>query len=269
MIDKKIVKRIIIATIIVIALIVILNCITTVRTGFVGVKTRFGAVTGATISEGINLKAPFIEKIVTIDCRTQKLQVSTEASTKDLQIVNASVAVNYNVNKDTANSLYQKVGTEYEKVLVEPAILESIKSVMANYTAEELVTKRSEVSDKIQTTLSSKISNNGFTVTSFNTTDLSFTETYKQAIEQKAVAQQQVETAKAELEKQNIQNQKEISIAEKDARVMALQNAEITDKTLALKELEIKQKMIEKWSGNLPSTMVSGESNPLSILNIK
>ena len=72
-------------------------------------------------------------------------------------------------------------------------------------------------------------------------------------------------TAQAELEKQQIQNQKEISEAEKDARVMELQNSQVTENTLKLKQLEVKQKMIEKWNGQLPTTS-TGETIPF--LNI-
>lgn len=265
-ISKETKLKIIMGVIVLLVLIIIFNSITMVETGFVGVRTRFGAVTNTTIQEGLNIKIPFVEKIVKIDCRTQKATHTSEASTKDLQTVNATVAVNYNVVKETANKLYQTVGIDYAKVIVEPAILESIKSTMAQYTAEELITKRAEVSTKIQETLINKIKENGFAITSFNITDLQFSEAYNKAIEEKAVAQQNVEKTKAELEKQQIENEKEISIAQKDAKVMELRNQQITDKTLALKQLEIKEAMINKWSGNFPTTMLS-DTNTLFNLN--
>ena len=250
-------KTIIIIIVVLAILIVLFASIKTVPTGSVGVKTRFGAVQKTMINEGINFKAPFIEKIVLVNCKTQKIDTTSESSTRDMQTVNVSIAVNYNVNKDTANSLYQEVGLNYEDVIIEPAMLESIKSSMAQYTAEELITKRSEVSDKIKETLISKISARGFTITGFNITDIAFSNTYNQAIEQKAVAQQQVETAKANLEKQQIENQKKISQAEAEAEVMRLQNSQITENTLRLKELENQKAFIDKWTGNLPSTMLS------------
>ena len=93
--------------ILLVVVIVGLNCITTVPTGFVGVKTRFGKVQDDVIQEGLNTKAPFIEKIVKIDCKTKKIETATEGSTKDMQTVSTSIAVNYNVNKETANKLYK------------------------------------------------------------------------------------------------------------------------------------------------------------------
>ncbi len=244
-------------------IIVIANSITTVPTGFVGVKTRFGKVQETVIQEGLNMKVPFIEKIVKIDCKTKKLETTSEGSTKDLQTATISIAVNYNVNKDTANKLYREIGVDYENVIINPAILESIKSTAAQYTAEELITKRAEVSNKIQETLIAKITEKGFTINGFNITNINFSDAYNQAIEAKAVKQQEVETAKAELEKQKIQNEKEISIAQKDAEVMRLQNKEITENTLRLKELEIKQSLINKWNGAYPTTMLGSDADML------
>lgn len=246
---EKINKIIILIVAIAITLIIVLsNTIISIPTGNVGIKTRFGAVQNVNVQEGINTKIPFIEKIIKIDCKIKKLDVSSESSTKDLQTVNTDISLNYNVNKDTANKLYQEVGTDYEEIIIKPAILESIKSAMAQYTAEELITKRSEVSEKIQQTLNDKISTRGFTITSFNITELKFSESYNKAIEDKAVAQQQVETAKAQLEKTNVENEKKIKEAEAEARIMELQNQQITDKTLELKKLENQANLINKWN---------------------
>lgn len=268
MIDMKNYKKLIsIVVIVIFILIIVLSSVKAVPTGTVGVKTRFGAVQKSVINEGINIKIPFIEKITLINCKTQKIETTSESSTRDMQTVNVAIAVNYNVNKETANSLYQEVGVNYEEIIIRPAMLESIKSSMAQYTAEELITKRSEVSEKIKETLISKISERGFVVTGFNITDIAFSDTYNQAIEQKAVAQQQVETAKANLEKQQIVNQQRISVAETDAEVMRLQNSQITENTLKLKEIENQKSFIEKWNGILPSTMLSDKISTIFGLN--
>ena len=264
---KRNIKFLIIGIISVLLIVTFCNSIKTVPTGCVGVKTRFGKVQDTVINEGFNFKMPYVEKIVLIDCKTKKIEVSSESSSKDMQTVNITIAVNYNVNKDTANTLYKEVGLDYEGIIISPAIQESVKSSMAQYTAEELITKRAEVSNKILDTLSNKISNRGFNITGFNIVNLDFSDAYDQAIENKAVKQQEVATAQAELEKQKIQNEKEISIAEKDAKVMELQNNQITENTLKLKELEIKEKMINKWSGNFPTTMLGDDVNTLFNVN--
>ena len=266
---RKIKKYIIIVVLINLVIVTLLNSFAAVPTGHVGIKTKFGKVQNDVIQEGLNFKVPFIEKIVLIDCKTKKIELATEGSTKDMQTVSVTIAVNYNVNKTVANKLYKEVGVDYEAILITPAVHESIKSAMAQYTAEELITKRAEVSNKIQETLIDKITERGFEITEFNLTNIDFSEEYDRAIETKAVKQQEVVTAQAELEKQKIQNQKEIEIAEKDARVMELQNTQITEKTLELKRLEVQEKMINKWNGQLPTTSLGENINSLFRIGVE
>ena len=171
-------KFILIGVIILLIVVTLFSSFTVVGTGYVGVKTRFGKVQNDVIHEGLNLKIPYIERIVKIDCRTKKIEISSEGSTKDMQTVTTTVAVNYNVHKETANRLYKDIGKEYEDIIINPAVLESIKSAMAQYTAEELITKRAEVSNKIQETLEAKISERGLIVTEFNLTNIDFSEDY-------------------------------------------------------------------------------------------
>lgn len=241
--------------VIVLAIIILIASITTVPTGYVGVKTRFGQVQDDVIQEGFNLKAPFIESIVKIDCRTQKYEIATEASSKDLQkISNLKVVVNYNVDKNNANNLYKEVGKDYQTVLIEPAILESIKQGISQYTAEETITKRSEVADVINNLLKGKLQDKGVIVTALNITDLSFSEEFDTAVEQKQIVEQETQKAQYELEKAKVENEKKIENAKADAEVMRQQNEQITDNYLRLKEIENEQKAIEKWNGQLPTS---------------
>ena len=237
-----------------------------VPTGYVGIKTRFGRVSDDVIQEGLNLKIPYIEKIVLMDCRTQKSEVDSSTASKDLQEVSLNVAVNFNVNRDTAYELYRQVGINYESIIISPAILESVKSITAQYTAEELITKRAEVSNKMEETLKEKIEARGFNVVDFNITDLDFSAAYNQAIEKKQVAEQQAKQAEYELQKSKIENEKKIAEAEANAKVMQVQDATTTENALKLKELEIQKAAIEKWDGKLPSTM-TGETVPF--LNLR
>ncbi len=258
---------IVIGVLLAIILIIGIASVTTVPTGYVGVKTRFGQVQNDTIQEGLNFKAPFVEKIVKIDCRTQKIEYVMEASSKDLQkISDIKIAVNYSVDKQKANVLYREIGEDFKSVIIEPAIYETMKSAIANYTAEELVTKRQEVSNLAQETLTNRLKEKGINITSLSMTDLSFSKEFDEAIEKKQVVEQQTQQAKYELEKAKIENEKKIENAKAEAEVMKQQNNEITDKTLELKRLEVQEKLIQKWNGQLPTTSL-GDNIPILNLN--
>lgn len=263
----KIVKYVLLTILIIFLIITFFNSFKTIPTGFVGVKTRFGQVQDTMLNEGLNLKVPFIEKIVLMDCRTQKTEYTMEASSKDLQkISNFKIAINYNITNDTANKLYRSVGVDYKSIIVEPAIQEAMKATVANYTAEELITKRNEVSEFALSKLSPKLQENGITLTSLNILDLAFSNEFDTAVEQKQIVEQETQKAQYELEKARVENQKKIENAQADAEVMAAQNAQITDNYLKLKEIENQKAMIEKWNGQLPTTMTGSDVS--SIFNV-
>lgn len=258
-------SKILIPVILVVLLIILFNSLKAVPTGYIGIRTRFGKVSDNVVQEGLNVKVPFIEKIVLLDCRTQKAEIECSTASKDLQEVYLKVAINYNVNRATAHNLYKEVGINYESIIISPSLLESVKSITAQYTAEELITKRAEVSDKMQEVLKTKIETRGFNVVDFNITDLNFSSVYNQAIENKQVAEQEAKQAQYELEKSKIENEKKIAEAQANAQVMQAQNSSITENALKLKELEVQQQFIEKWNGVLPTTL-SGDAMPF--LNI-
>lgn len=256
---NTIIRNIIIGILLIFIIITLISSLTTVPTGFVGVKTRFGQVQDTTIQEGLNLKLPFVEKIVKMDCRTQKTEYTMEASSKDLQkISNFKVAINYNVSKETANQLYKEVGVDYKSVIVEPAIQEAMKATIANYTAEELITKRNEVSAFALNSLFNKLQDKGIQLTSLNILDLSFSEEFDKAVEEKQIVEQETQKAQYELEKAKVENEKKIENAKAEAEVMKQQNLQITEQYLRLKEIENQKAMIDKWDGQLPTMMTDG-----------
>ena len=262
---RKVGKFTLIGTVGIFAVVTIIKSFTTIPTGYVGVKTRFGQVQDTVIQEGLNFKMPYVEKIVKIDCKTQKCEYEMEASSKDLQKVsNIKVAVNYNVDKSKANTLYREIGKDFKGVIIEPAIYESVKQGMSQYTAEELIAKRSEVSNVIVTLLTEKLESRGIAITALNITDFSFSQEFDDAIEKKQVTEQQTQQAKYELEKAKVENEKKIENAKTEAEVMKQQNEQITEQTLKLKELEYQSALIEKWNGQLPTTVTD---DVLSILN--
>ena len=253
-------KNIRIIGIIVIAVVILLaSSIRIVESGEVGVRVRFGKASNQPTHEGINLKIPFIEEIKKMNIRVQKIEVTTSSSSKDLQDVEMSLAVNYQIDKKKAVNLYKNVGSNYDEVILEPAIEEGIKAVTSKYTAEELITNRSEVSKQCREELDKKVSKYGLSINDFNITNFNFSKEFNKAIEEKQVAEQKVLTAKQELEKERIEAEKKIVKAEAEKRSNELKEQSLTDNI-------IREKFIEKWDGHLPK--VTGSNNMLDINGI-
>lgn len=166
-------------------LIMIFGCFSTIKTGEIGIKVRFGKIISSTTNEGIVFKLPF-EEMKKINVKVQKYENEEpfSTSTKDMQIVNnIMVSINYQIDGTKAIDLYKTVGTNYQTTILEPAIQETIKAVISKYTAEELVTKRSEISLDINTTLDERISSYGINSVAVSINNFDFSESYNQAIE--------------------------------------------------------------------------------------
>lgn len=252
-----------VATYIVIGIIVFfifLSSFTTIKSGEVGLRIRFGKIVDSSLNEGVNFKIPFIEKIKKVNIKVQKVELNTESSSKDLQTITTQLAVNYKVQGEMASNLYKTVGNSYEATILIPAIQESIKAVMSEYTAEQTITKRNEVSDKCLEEIQSKMEKYGIHIAEFNIIDLDFSQAYSQAIEEKQVAEQKVLTAKQELEKSKVEAEKRIVEAEATNKANELLKQNVTDEVL------LKQ-FIEKWDGKLPTTY-AGE-DIFKMFNIK
>lgn len=219
--------------------------------GQVGIVTRFGEVNRVAES-GLNFHIPFIESVTKMETRVQKQEVKTDAATKDLQEVNGSLAVNYSITNDSALRIYKELGVSYAENVITPILHESFKQGVSGYNAEQLMANRTEVKVAIQDMLTDRLSVYGITVVDANITDLNFSAEFNAAIEQKAVAQQEVERAKQELERAKVEAETKIEAARAEAEAQRLQQQTLTK--------EMIQKMwVEKWNGQLPTTM-TGDS---------
>lgn len=220
------------------------SSIKTVGAGEVGIITRFGEVNRVAES-GLMMKIPFIESLTKMETRVQKQEVKTDAATKDLQEVNGSLAVNFSITNESALHIFKELGTKYDETVITPILHESFKQGVSGYTAEQLMANRTEVKVVIQEMLAQRLAAYGISVVDANITDLNFSAEFNKAIEQKAVAQQEVEKAKQELERVKIEAESKVEAARAEAEAQRLQQQTLTDNM-------IKKMFIEKWNGQLP-----------------
>ena len=259
---KKVIKISVIAIVAIFALIALFSSFTTIKSGEIGLKSRFGEIVSQTTQEGIQFKVPFVEKVTKVNMKVQKADVTSSSATKDLQDVSISFAINFQLSPEKVMDLYKKIGQNYVEIILQPATQEALKNVTSKYTAEELITKRSEVSQQIIEELSAKVGKYGIIINELNIIDLNFSEAYNKAIEDKQVAEQEVKKAQQELEKTKIEAEKKVAEAKAEADALKLQKEEITPELLELRRIEAQLKAIEKWSGNLPTTITGSDGIP-------
>lgn len=249
----------------VIGLIVFFASTTIVPTGHIGVVTLYSKVQDRYLDAGFHFIRPFVEDVHDVDIRTQKYQGTVEGSAKDLQIVNITMSINYQIRAEKASKLYAEVGANYNDVVLNPALQSSLKAAIAKFTAEEMITKRSEVANAITEELNTRLEEY-FMISAVNLENIGFTDEFNKAVEAKTTNQQKAEAEKAQLEIIKVQNEQKINTAEAEAKVRELQSQSVTEKSLEQLRLEIQREMIQKWNGSFPTTMLS--EDPTMLFNL-
>ena len=258
----------IVATVLVavIALIFAISCFSFVPTGHTGVVTLFGKVENYTLDSGVHFKNPFA-RVIKMDNRIQKESVELSCFSSDIQEVEVVFTLNYQISKEYAMNIYKTIGKNYFDTAVSPIITESVKTVAARYTAEDLINKRNELAMTIETDMKEKLLAFNIELVSTSIEDMDFTDAFTNAVEDKQVAAQNKLKAETEAAQKVVEAEAEAQIRRVTAEAEAyeiLQRAEAeaqANQKLAesITDRLIEYRYYEVWDGKLPQ-MVMGES---------
>lgn len=229
-----------------------------------GVILTLGKVEDRIMLEGFNFKFPFIQSVKVLDIKIQKEEVNVSAASKDLQTVTTIIALNYHLEANNVNKLWQGVGRDYKVRIIDPAIQEAIKAITAKYTAEELITKRPLVRDDAKTILSERLNREFILVDELSIVNFDFSPSFNAAIEAKVTAEQNALAAKNKLEQVKYEKEQRITQAQGEAEAIRIQVQAITQQG---GQSYVQLKAIEKWNGTVPVTMIPGASVPF--INLK
>ena len=250
----------------VIALIFAISCFSFVPTGHTGVVTLFGKVEDYTLDSGVHFKNPFA-RVIKMDNRIQKESVELSCFSSDIQEVEVVFTLNYQISKEYAMNIYKTIGKNYFDTAVSPIITESVKTVAARYTAEDLINKRNELAMAIETDMKEKLLIFNIELVSTSIEDMDFTDAFTDAVEAKQVAAQNKLRAETEAAQKVVEAEAEAQIRRVTAEAEAyeiLQRAEAeaqANQKLAesITDRLIEYRYYEVWDGKLPQ-MVMGES---------
>lgn len=269
-------------------LITVFKSYTVVEGGFVGVKKRLGNVSNQELEQGFHFILPWIESVTLIDTRLVPIPIDAKAASKDLQKVTTQVTLAHHLTGSMAAETFQKIGAlkELDAAVVGPGIQEAVKAVTAQYTAEELITKRStvklQIEEAIKAYLSKSLTEAGvpgaINVNSVAITDFQFSKEFDESIEAKVKAEQ--EALKAENEKKTKITQAEASAEsikraaeaeaykvqkEAEARASAIK---LEGEALRANPTVLQLRAIEKWKGFVPTFQGSGNGQIIPFVNV-
>ena len=233
----------------------------TIGAGERGVQLRFGAVTGRVFDEGLYFRIPFVEKIVKMDVKIQKDEVEAPAASKDLQTVRSVVALNYHLDPNEVATVFQEIGLEYNARIIAPSLQEAVKAGTAEFTAEELITKRPEVRERIKVLLIEKLTPRGIILDEFNIVEFEFSATFNEAIEAKVTAEQDALAAQNKLERVKFEALQRIEEAKGKAQAITIESQALRNNPQVLQ-----LRSLEKWDGKLPQFL---GSDAIPFINIR
>lgn len=234
----------------------IISCIKTVPTGHTGVVTVFGTVEAQTYDSGIHFAAPW-KKVINMDNRIQKISTDMSGTTSDMQDVNISFTLNYQISKQDASQIYKTIGKEYESTVITAQTANTVKAVLAKYAATELVSNRADASMAIEKELTNTLAKYNIEVVDTAIENLGFSDEFNASIEQKVIAEQNLERARTEQEKLNLEVEQEAKRKITEAQGTADANAILTE---SISDMILKKNMIDKWNGQLPSVVGNNEN---------
>lgn len=245
----------------------------TVPTGYVGVKTRLGAAFKDELNPGAHLVIPYIDSVALVDVKLRTFEVKSEDScSNDLQKILTTISIQHSLNEEMASEAYAKVGDieQIDAKIIQPAVAESMKAVISQYSAEQLIKQRVKVKTEIDATIHEFINHalenkqipNAVHIDSVAITNFDFSNEFNASIEAKVKAEQ--DSLRAENEKKKRVTEAEASAREQTLAAEAIAfKIEIESKARAeasRREAEalkdsgslLQLRTIEKWDGKLP-----------------
>lgn len=278
---KKNIVLITLAVIVIIAGMVGVASVASVPTGHTGIVTTFGEVEDYTFEAGIHFKLPW-QKVVNMDNRNQKATIDLKCFSSDIQEVDVTYTINYQIQKSNAQNIYKTIGTSYFGTVISPRIQEAVKSVIAKYNAENLIANREKLSAEVKDILVEKLATYNIEVLDASIENLDFSDVFTAAVEAKQVAEQTklkteieqeqaiiIANAEAERAKIEAQAAAEVKKIEADAKLYATEKeAEANAKLSAsLTDTLIQYFYTQRWDGKLP-TYMGGEGGTTPILDL-
>ena len=185
-----------------IIVILLFSAVTRVSTGHVGVLTLFGRVTGEVLPEGIHVINP-LKTNNEMSIQTQTIKESANVPSSEGLMMNLDTSLIYKLNPEKSANVFQKIGANYESVVIEPMLRAAIREATASHSANALYTgEREMVGKQIYDQLTTQLGQRGLLVENVLLRDIQLPATLKASIESKQQAEQEALAMNFRLQKE-------------------------------------------------------------------
>lgn len=212
-----------------------------------GVKTIWGEVVGESMPEGLYFYNPISTSIYEIDCKTQNKNFVFDTYTKDVQQAKISFSVNYSVDLNKAHTLFKEIGLDYATKVIEPKVIQSVKDVVGKWEADSLVANREKATEEIKKLLSESLASNYIFIQNVVIEDISYSNQFEKAIEEKQIATQDAIKAKNKTKQIEEEAKQKVLSAKAEAESMRIRS-----QALSQNQNLVAYEAVQKWDGKLP-----------------
>ena len=240
------------------------NSFVIVNPGEAGVLSVLGKAKDGVLLEGVHFKPPVISQVDVYDLTVQKFEVPAQSSTKDLQQLTASFAINFRLDPIEVVTIRRSQGTLQNIVakIIAPQTQESFKVAAARRTVEEAITKRDELKQDFDEALSQRLSKYGIIVLDTSVVDLNFSTEFSKAVEEKQIAEQRAQRAVYIAREAEQEAEATINRAKGQAEAQRLLRETLTSELL-------QTQAIEQWDGKFPQVLGGNGAVPFLNLNVQ
>ncbi|HEY9885388.1 MAG TPA: prohibitin family protein [Thermosynechococcaceae cyanobacterium] len=238
-----------------------LNGFVIVNPGEAGVISILGKARDGELLEGIHIKPPFVSRVDIYDLTVQKFEVPAQSSTRDLQDLTASFAINFRLDPAQVVNIRRTQGSLQNIVskIIAPQTQESFKIAAARRTIEEAITKRDELKQDFDMALGARLDKYGIIILDTSVVDLKFSPEFSNAVEEKQIAEQRAQRAVYVAQEAEQEAEATVNRSKGQAEAQRLLRETLTPELL-------QKQAIEKWDGKFPQVM--GGNGALPFINL-
>ena len=224
------------------------------------------------LGEGIHFITPFADRAEFYDARWQTYSISRtswegevkgddvmRALTSDGQEVSVELSLRFHIDPNNVWRIHKEIGRDYLSKIVRPEIRSLVRVAVAEYPAAKVFSsERRAIQDNIENSLRTRLQRNYVIVDEVLLREVRFSDAFQGAIIQKQISQQNAQRMKYVLEKEQLEKQRKIVLAEGDAAAIRLKG-----QAIATNPRVVTYEYVQKVAPNIRAIITDGRGVPV------
>lgn len=242
-----------------------------------GILKYMGKIEDRILMPGINFAVPFVSSIETVNVTNTRYELnSIKIYTKDQQRATLDIVVNYNINPTNVVALYKDLGSlqqsHIQNTLMLPVLKSSITNELGQWTAADVIRSKEKIAQHIFDSLAKNVEEKGLIqFINFEIINIDLDDEYERSVRQKVVAEQKAEKALNDTKRIQEETRQRLISAEGEAKAMKIKSDALSNNRnlIEYEKVQVEKARVEKWNGQMPTTMVGGHTPMIFSLDQK